>query len=107
MSEYEIVVRFGSVDSASEIFLQVRSSFVPRVGERLNIGSAFPKLLEDPGPLEVQSVVHGPVQVTPPFEVRKPRVIVVVPDPGLDLRRTLRDQGDADWMGTLAVPEHG
>lgn len=56
MSEYEVVVRFGHADSDAEIFLQVRASFVPRVGERLVLGPAFPKLLPDPGPLEVRAV---------------------------------------------------
>lgn len=105
MGEYEIVLRFGHADSRAEIFLQVRGPFVPRVGEHLTLGPALPQVLPDPGPLEVQEVVHGPVQDRPPFQVSRPRVVVVVPDPGIETRRTWRGQRDSGWLGPLAVPE--
>lgn len=108
MSEYAVVLRFGRVDSQAEILLQVRASFVPRVGERLTIGPALPRQLPDPGSVEVHEVVHGPIESAPPFQVGAPRVVIVVPDPGIEARRALRAEHEAQWQGWLvgmAVPE--
>lgn len=108
MSEYGLVLRFGRADSAAEIMLQVRASFVPRVGERLTIGPALPNQVRDPGPLEVVEVIHGPVAPDPPFQAGAPRVVIVVPDPGIEARRALLTEHKAQWKGWLvgtAVPE--
>lgn len=108
MSEYGVVLRFGRADSQAEILLQVRASFVPQVGERLILGPALPRQLPDPGPMKVFEVVHGPIGSAPPFEVRPPRVVIVVPDPGIEARRTLQAEHEAEWQGWLvdmAVPE--
>ena len=108
MGEYGVVVRFGSADSEAEIVLQVGASFLPRVGERLTIGPALPSQIPDPGPLEVLEVIHGPVAPEEPFRTGAPRIVLVVPDPGIEARRALRAEHQAQWQGWLvdaAVPE--
>lgn len=74
----------------------------------MTIGPALPSQIPDPGPMEVLEVIHGPVAPEPPFQAGATRVVVVVPDPGIEARRALRAEHDARWQGWLvgkAVPE--